>query len=135
VIVRINYLAVVVAAVAAFVLSSAYYGLLGQAVIKLHADPAAAAATLKPAPWKVIVELARTLIVAYVLAVLAARLGIADWRSAVQLAVMLWIAFSVVMWIGAIMWENVPVALAAIHTGDWLVKTVLVTVIVGLWRR
>ena len=132
---RINYLAVVVAAVAAFVLSSVYYGVLGQAVIRLHADQAAAAATLKPAPWKVIVELARTLVVAYVLALLAARLGIADWKGAVQLAVMLWIAFSVVMWAGAILWENVPVALAAIHTGDWLVKTVLVTVIVGLWRR
>ena len=82
-----------------------------------------------------IVELARTFIVAYVLALLAARLGVADWKGAVQLAVMLWIAFSVVMWAGAIMWENVPVKLAAIHAGDWLVKTVLVTVIVGLWRR
>jgi len=133
--VRINYLAVVVAAVAAFVLSSVYYGALGQAVVRLHADQAAAAATLKPAPWKVIVELARTFIVAYVLALLAARLGVADWKGAVQLAVMLWIAFSVVMWAGAIMWENVPVKLAAIHAGDWLVKTVLVTVIVGLWRR
>ncbi len=33
------------------------------------------------------------------------------------------------------LWENVPVKLAAIHAGDWLLKTVLITVIVSVWRR
>jgi hypothetical protein len=39
------------------------------------------------------------------------------------------------MWVGAIMWENVPVKLAAIHAGDWLAKTVLIALIVCAWRR
>jgi hypothetical protein len=35
---------------------------------------------------------------------------------------------------GSVIHENVPWKLAAIHAGDWLVKLVVVTVIVSLWR-
>ena len=131
-----NHWAVVAATVAAFVFSSTYYSVFGQEMVKLHsAHPDAAAAMMKPAPWKVLVELGRSLTVAYVLAVLVGRLGIGDWKGALQLAVMLWVAFSLVMWVGAIIWENVPVRLAAIHAGDWLAKMVLIAVILGVWRR
>ena len=132
---RMNPWAIVAAAVAAFVFSSVYYGVLGQEVVKLHADPVAAAETLKPAPWKVLVELARSLLVAYVLARFVALLAISDWKSALGLAVWMWIGFSLVLWVGSIMWENVPVKLAAIHAGDWLLKTVLIAVILAVWRK
>jgi len=48
------------------------------------------------------------------LARLVAGLGIGDWKGAVQLGLLLWIGFPFVLWTGAIMWENVPVKLAAI---------------------
>jgi len=35
---------------------------------------------------------------------------------------------------GSAMWENVPWRLAAIHSGDWLVKLLLLAVILGVWR-
>jgi hypothetical protein len=38
------------------------------------------------------------------------------------------------MWVGAIMWERTPWQVAAIHSGDWLLKTILIGVIVGVWR-
>lgn len=133
---RMNHLAVLVAAVAAFVLSSFYYRLFAQQILDLHpTNPQVAAAMMKPSPWKVVTEVGRTVVVAYVLALLVARLGIRDAKDAAALAVLLWIGFSLVMWAGAVIWEGVPVKLAAIHTGDWLLKTVLIAVILGMWRR
>ena len=37
--------------------------------------------------------------------------------------------------VGSVMWENVPWMLATIHAGDWLVKTLLIAVILGVWRK
>jgi len=37
------------------------------------------------------------------------------------------------MWVGAIMWEKTPWQVAAIHGGDWFVKTVLIAAILGAW--
>lgn len=62
-------------------------------------------------------------------------LRVVDWKSAIQLAVLLWFGFSALMWAGAVMWENTPWALAAIHSGDWLCKTILISLVVGVWRR
>ena len=133
---RMNHLAVLVAAVGAFVLSSVYYRLFAQQIVDLHPrNPEVVAAMMKPALWKVLAEVARTVVVAYVLALLVARQGIRDGKGAAALAVLLWIGFSLVMWVGAVIWEGVPPKLAAIHSGDWLLKTVLITVIVGVWRR
>jgi hypothetical protein len=36
--------------------------------------------------------------------------------------------------LGSVIHENVPWKLAAIHTGDWLVKLLLMAVILSLWR-
>ena len=84
---------------------------------------------------KAVGEIVRTLMITYVVARLLALLGGGDWKSAVTLAIWLWFGFSAMMWVGAIMWENRPWPVAAIHSGDWLVKTVLIAVILGLWRR
>lgn len=36
--------------------------------------------------------------------------------------------------VGSVIWENVPAKLAALHSGDWLVKLFVLSVIVGDWR-
>jgi len=126
---RVSYLAVAVAAIAAFVFSFMWYSVFGQQMAKLHAAYADAAAT--PPAWKMLVELLRNLILAYVLARFAVLLGVAGWRGAVLLALWLWVGFPFVLWTGAIIWENVPLKLAAIHAGDWLAKLILIAVIVG----
>jgi len=35
--------------------------------------------------------------------------------------------------VGAIMWEKTSWQIAAIHSGDWLLKTLLTAVILGVW--
>lgn len=49
------------------------------------------------------------------------------------LALALWVAFPAVLLAGSVFHERVPVPLAAIHAGDWLIKLLLITGIVGLW--
>jgi hypothetical protein len=36
--------------------------------------------------------------------------------------------------LGSVVHEGVPLVLAAIHAGDWLVELLLIAVIVGAWR-
>jgi len=35
---------------------------------------------------------------------------------------------------GSVIWESAPRQLAAIHAGDWLLKLVVISILVGLWR-
>jgi hypothetical protein len=37
-------------------------------------------------------------------------------------------------WVGSMVWEKVPWKLAVIHAGDWLVKLIIISVLVGVWR-
>jgi hypothetical protein len=130
---KINHWAVLVAAFAAFVMSSLYYSPLLLANVWRTVDPGPASSA-SPTIGKVVAEIARTLVITYVLARLIALLGNGNWKSAVGLAVWLWFGFSAMMWAGAIMWEKTPWQIAAIHSGDWLLKTLLIAAIIGLWR-
>ena len=127
---KINYWAVVVAALAAFLMSSLYYSPLLLGNVWRAVDPGPTAGTT-PSIGKVVAEIVRTLVITYVLARLIALLGVNDWKGAVPLALWLWFGFSAMMWVGAIMWEKTPWQVAAIHSGDWLLKTLLVAVILG----
>lgn len=127
----VNWLAVVVAAVVVFVLSTVYYIVFTARLKEL--SPAYADAEGTPAPWKMIVEIARSLVVGAVVAGLAGLTGVADLGGAVQLGLALWLAFPVMLLIGSIVWEKVPPMLALIHMGDWLMKLLVISVIVTLW--
>jgi hypothetical protein len=129
----VNGVAIAVSAAAAFVASAVWYTLLGNQYAALS-DAARAAAATRPPPWKIVAELARSLVVAAVLAGLAVELDLTTWPAALGLGVATWVGFPVVLLAGSVVWENVPWRLAAIHAGDWLVKLLLVSCIVSLWR-
>lgn len=131
--VRTNYWPIVVAAFAAFVMSSLYYSppLLGN--VWRAVEPAAKNITFSP--WKLLVEIPRTFGVVFVMGRLLTMLGANDVRSAVKLALWLWFGFSALMWVGAVTWEQNPWQVAAIHSGDWLLKIVLIAVILSAWRK
>jgi hypothetical protein len=131
---KTNYWAILVAAITAFVISSLYYSPLLLGGIWRTVDPVVTAA-LKPSMTKALVEFIRTVAITLVIARLLAFLEVVDWKSALQLAALLWFGFSALMWVGAVMWEKTPWAVAAIHSGDWLVKTVLIAFILGVWHR
>jgi hypothetical protein len=63
--------------------------------------------------------------------VLADRLPVRGTREALVLGAGLWAAFPVVLLSGSVFHEKVPWQLAAIHAGDWLVKLLLVSAVVG----
>jgi hypothetical protein len=130
---KINYLAVLVATFAAFLFSSLYYSPMLLGNVWRAVDPASATATA-PSIGKVVGEIVRTFIITYVLARLIVLLGGGGWKRTVRLALLVWFGFSAMMWLGAIMWERTPWQIAAIHSGDWLLKTILICFILGLWR-
>jgi hypothetical protein len=130
--IEINYLAIVVAVVVAFVASTLWYIAFGaerERLLGTEGD-----ASERPPVWMMLVELVRSFVVAYVLAILFGLVGVAGFIGAVGLGLLMWVGFPVVLLVGSVIWDKVPLKLAAIHAGDWLVKILLVTIIVGLWR-
>lgn len=129
---RVNYPAVVVAAIAAFVASGLWYSplVLGTQYAQLRgAEPAVMG------PGEILVEFVRTLVVAYVFARLVLLLGVGDWKRALRFGLLVWIGFPTMILLGSVAHENVPLQLAAIHAGDWLVKVLILGVVPSLWRR
>lgn len=128
----VNFVAVTVAAVAVWIVSTGYYIGFTKQMAALHPAYAEAAA-VRPPPWKIVVELIRNLVVATVVGWIAQRLDITEWAGGVALALTLWVGFPIVLWTGAVIWEKVPPRLAAIHAGDWLLKLLVIAVIVSVW--
>jgi hypothetical protein len=126
-----NYLAVAVAVIVVFVISSAWYVAWGSLYRTLSP---AAAATDKAPTWKYALEIVRSLVLATVIAGLSARLDLESLAGAALLGLTLWVGFPVILLTGSVEWENVPWKLAALHAGDWLLKLLAIAVIVTLWR-
>ncbi len=126
----VEVLPILVATVAAFVLSGTYYALLGNPLAEVSA---AAAAGEPTPPWTIAVELLRSLILATVVAGLAVQGNIDDAAGGLALGVALWVGFPLLLWTGAIIHEKTPPTLAVIHGGDWLAKLLVVGVVVSVW--
>ena len=115
---------VLVGTAVAFGLGGAYYALFGD---QLEASG-------EMGRWMVAVELLRCLVLTAVVSGLAVRGEVDTFAGGLLLGVALWVGFPFVLWVGAVIHENTPVRLAAIHAGDWLVKLLLVAVIAGAWQ-
>jgi hypothetical protein len=122
---------IVVAAVAAFVLSSLWYMLFGR---RLAALSPAYATGARPSSPVVALEFLRSLAVAAVLAVLAAGVDTETWLQGAGLGLVAWAGFPLVILAGSVLHEQYAWPLAAIHLGDWLFKLMLVAAIVSAWR-
>jgi hypothetical protein len=130
---RVNFLALAVVAVVAFIASSLWYSplLLGRQFLEFSGF----AASPEPSAVKAICELLRTFVLAYVIARIVLLGNIVDWKGALRLGLWLWIGFPVVLLTGSMLWQNVPWQLAAIHSGDWLIKLILIPVVVTAWPK
>jgi Protein of unknown function (DUF1761) len=135
--VHVNYLAVLVAAIAVFVLGWLWYSPLLFFKPWMRArgmDPAVAMAGAKMPAGKLVVELVRCILLAYIIARFVALLGVSNWMGAVHFGFFLWIGFPVILLTGSVLWDNVPLKVAAIHAGDWLVKLLVIPIIVSVWQ-
>jgi len=134
---HVNYLAVLVATVVVFVLGWLWYSpfLFYKPWMRARGlDPDAAMANAKMPVGKLGIELLRCFVLAFVIAHLVGGLGINNWFTAIHFGLLLWIAFPVVLLTGSVIWENVPVKVAVIHAGDWLVKVLVISIILSVWH-
>jgi hypothetical protein len=133
---HVNYLAVLVTAIVAFVLGWLWYSpfLFYKPLRRARGlDPAAPMAGPMPAE-KLVIEFLRCIVLVYVIAHFVVLLGVSNWFIAAHFGLLLWIGFPVVLLAGSVLWENVPVKVAAIHAGDWLVKLLVIPIILSVWH-
>ena len=132
----INYLAVIVAAVASMVVGGLWNSpfVFGAERMRLAGMSANATGDTQMPVGKLLAQFVRSLVIAFVLARFVVLLGISDWIGAVQLAIWVWIGFNAALIVGAVIWENQPWKLFAIHAGDALLQTIVMAIILGVWR-
>ena len=127
---KLNYWTVVVTGVAAFFLSIMWYSPLffGKIWEQYRNVP-----NPNIPQWTMAFAPLRELIAAYVLATLIVRLDLKDWKTTVQLMLLLWFAFHAVGMAGAILWDNMHWQLGMVHAGDWLMKMIFMGAVLTLW--
>jgi hypothetical protein len=131
----INYLAVLVSAVAAFIVGALWYSalLFGRAYLTLRGLDPNGTGEMPMTAGTVVAEFARSLAISLVLARFIAVAGIDTPSAAVGIGLWMWLAIYTAL-AGSVLHEGTPWRLYAIHAGDGLVKIVLITAILGLWR-
>jgi hypothetical protein len=131
---RINFKAVAIAGVAAFVVGALWYSplLFGEAYAKV--SPIAAATGARPPPAEVLGELVRSATVAYVLARFVLVLGIADWKGTLLLGAWVWLGFHTTLLLYSVIHHHMPLKLYAIHAGHGLANELVIAAILGAWR-
>lgn len=122
--------AVVVTGLVAFACSIVWYSTLLFGSIWMESRGAAVASS---PTWKFMIMPLREIITACLLVWLIGRLSITGWRQAAALGFVLWAAFYAVQLAGAVIWDDMPWALGAVHAGDWLMKMLLMSVMLSLW--
>ena len=123
----IDPIAVGVATIAAFLLSGAWYAVMPWPAPEARETPRADS----PSPAVLVAEIARSAVVATVVAGLAVELGALSAGEGALLGFVLWVGFPAVLFAGSIIHERYPAGLAALHLGDWLFKLALIGAIVG----
>jgi hypothetical protein len=136
--VEVNYLAVLVATVASFVVGWAWYSplLFVKPWMRLRGmDPEAAMAGGMKMPYGIMAaEFVSTLVVAYFIAEFAAWLGAVGVEGGLLLGFWIWLGFYATTLLGGVLWEKVPLKLYAINAGRWLVSLLVMAAIIGAWR-
>lgn len=133
--IKINHVSVIIATVAAFVVSAVWYIIFGKIWMELRGIDPASAAKESMSLWKMLAEFVRSLVLAYVLAYFVSALEINTWKKALKLCLLIWIGFPVILLFGSVMHENVSWKIAAIHAGDWFVKPLTILLILSFRNR
>jgi Protein of unknown function (DUF1761) len=102
--------------------------------MKLRGMNPGSIADVRPSAREILGDIARNFVTAFVLAHFVVGLGAVGWMGAVELGLWVWVGFQAMLLMGSVLHENMPLKLYAIHAGDALVKTLLMAVILGVWR-
>ncbi|MFE3452080.1 DUF1761 domain-containing protein [Nonomuraea sp. NPDC059194] len=126
-----TFIAVPVAAVVAFVLSSTFYAVATPFERRLLGG-AAPVRDARPSPVMILLELTRSMLTAGVLAGVARAMDLSAVGPTLLLAGALWLGFPFVLLTGSVLWDKAPRVTAVMHGGDWLVKLLAMAAVVGL---
>ncbi len=134
----INYLAVIVAAVAGWLAGAAYYGVLAKPWVAAHgktmeafkAEQAAHKGTIHA--WlPFVLALLAELVMAYVLAGMVGHLGTVTIRSAVISGLFVWAGFMVTTVLVNNAFGGARYMLTLINAGHWLAVILVMGVVIG----
>ena len=127
----VNYLAVLVAAVAAVAIGIVYYGVLGvgdrQSRLLGHSSA-------RPGPIQGATGLIVGLVNAWVIAVLSLSLGATSVVDAITLGALVWVGFAATFKAAQVAFERRPWAVWVLQGIHDLIGEIVVAVIVTLWR-
>ena len=127
----VNYLAVIVAAIAAVVFGILYYGVLG---VGDRQSRMLGASQARPGPVQGATGLIVGLVNAWVIAVLALSLGAPSVVDAILLGVLVWLGFGATFKAAQVAFERRPWGVWGIQAIHDVIAEVVVAGIVTLWR-
>jgi hypothetical protein len=129
---KVSYLAIIVSGLLAFCLSLLWYSpLLFGDIWAQYRNASTATAPM----WKFLIAPLRELISAAVVTYLIVRVKPRTWTRSLRLGLVLWVGFYAVQMAGAVIWDNMPWQLGAVHAGDWLMKMLFISFVTGEWHR
>ena len=136
-VVNINYLAVLVAAVAAHILGFLWYGpLFGKqwmAMMGMDKKKMQEAKKKGMGAQTWIVMIVGTLLTSFVLAHFVKYLNAETIADALELAFWTWLRFFGAVMLGTVIWEGRPWKLYFLNTAYWLVNLCIMASILTLW--
>lgn len=135
--IEINYLAVLVAGVAAMVLGGLWYSplLFGKAWMKLSGftEKDMEKAKQKGMFLSYFFNFVSILVMAYVLSHFVDYAGATDWRGGLQAGFWIWLGFVATVMLGMVLWEGKPFRLYLINVLYWLVALLGMGAILAVW--
>jgi hypothetical protein len=131
----VNAYAILVSGAAGAVVTAAWYILFKDIHAKLLPKDSRQIVDFKTAPASSkVLDFLRGYIVAGVLAYLVGATHATTLGGAAGLAVVLWIGFPVVLLMAPVIWGRESWKLSVFHAGDWLLKLLVMTIIIGVWH-
>jgi hypothetical protein len=127
----VNYLAIVVAAIAAVAIGIVYYGILG---VGDRQSRMLGATPVRPGPLQGAIGLIVGVVNAWVIAILSLNLGAASILDAILLGALIWLGFGATFKAAQVAFERSTWAVWALQGIHDLVVEVVLAVIVTLWR-
>ncbi len=129
----VNWLAVLAAALAKFVIGGAWYsppmfGPRWGAIVGV--SPEAFKARMAPA---MVTDLVASLVLAWVLANVLKFTGVAGLVPGVRVSFFLWLGFVATPLLSTTVYEGRPLALFVINGGYWLVSIMVMGAVIGVW--
>ena len=127
----VNFLAIIVGAIAAVAIGIVYYGILG---VGDRQSRMLGASTARPGPVQLATGLIVGLVNACVIALLSLNLGATSIADAILLGAIVWVGFGATFKAAQVAFEHRPWAVWALQGVHDLIVEVVVAVIVTLWR-